>query len=98
MAKHTVKVGISGKYGTRYGSSLSSASELKSASTLAIPDSAFCGTNTVRRVSFGIWKCHGQGCTKILSGAYMLATPAAATATSTLRRPRDIASTQVGRA
>ncbi|KAH7632953.1 ribosomal protein L37ae, partial [Sordaria sp. MPI-SDFR-AT-0083] len=35
---------------------------------------AFCGRHTVKRASFGIWKCHGQGCSKVLSGgAYMLA-------------------------
>ncbi|KAK3403595.1 60S ribosomal protein L37a [Sordaria brevicollis] len=97
MAKHTVKVGISGKYGTRYGSSLR-----KQCKRLEVPQHArypctFCGRKTIKRVSFGIWKCHGQGCGKVMSGgAYMLATPAAVTARSTLRRLRDIATGKTG--
>ncbi|KHE88202.1 hypothetical protein GE21DRAFT_1163454, partial [Neurospora crassa] len=51
-----------------------------------------CGRHTVKRVAFGIWKCHGQGYAKLLSGgAYLLAKPATVTARSTLRRLRDIA-------
>ncbi|KAK3501622.1 hypothetical protein B0T13DRAFT_446726 [Neurospora crassa] len=37
--------------------------------------STLCGRHTVKRVAFGIWKCHGQGYAKLLSGgAYLLAT------------------------
>ncbi|KAK3350908.1 60S ribosomal protein L37a, partial [Neurospora tetraspora] len=93
------EVGISGKYGTRYSSSLRKQCKRVEIGQHARYPCTFCDRNTAKRVAFGIWKCHGQGCVKVLSGgAYLLATPAAVTARSTLRRLRDIASVQTGRA
>ncbi|EGO61194.1 hypothetical protein NEUTE1DRAFT_93913, partial [Neurospora tetrasperma FGSC 2508] len=34
--------------------------------------STLCGRHTVKRVAFGIWKCHGQGYAKLLSGGAYL--------------------------
>ncbi|KAK4188235.1 ribosomal protein L37ae [Podospora australis] len=92
MSKRTKKVGCSGKYGNRYGASLR-----KQVKRLEIPQHArylctFCGKNTTKRVSTGIWHC--KACNKTLAGgAYILATPAASTARSTLRRLRELQAT-----
>ncbi|KAK4162762.1 ribosomal protein L37ae [Cladorrhinum sp. PSN259] len=89
MAKHTKKVGIAGKYGVRYGASLR-----KQLKRLETPQHAkylcvFCGKNTTKRVSTGIWHC--KRCNKtVAGGAYHLQTPAASSARSTLRRLREL--------
>ncbi|SPO05214.1 probable 60S large subunit ribosomal protein [Cephalotrichum gorgonifer] len=89
MAKHTKKVGIVGKYGVRYGASLRKVVKRLEISQHARYTCTFCGRDSVRRQSFGIWHC--GGCKKTMSGgAYILATPAATTARSTLRRLREI--------
>ncbi|KAL8376890.1 hypothetical protein RB595_007835 [Gaeumannomyces hyphopodioides] len=141
MAKRTTKVGITGKYGTRYGASLRKQVKRMEVSqhakytwyvsppNLDAPDagwrlgrepglpgsgsgaigarlswkrghrtdqcpsrdnSTFCGKNTVKRTAVGIWHC--GACKKTISGgAYVVATPAASAARSTLRRLREIA-------
>ncbi|QKX53846.1 uncharacterized protein TRUGW13939_00926 [Talaromyces rugulosus] len=89
MAKRTTKVGITGKYGVRYGASLRKQVKRMEVSQHARYTCTFCGRNTVRRQSVGIWHC--SGCKKtITGGAYTLATPAASAARSTLRRLREI--------
>ncbi|KAI0104960.1 ribosomal protein L37ae [Nemania sp. FL0031] len=89
MAKRTAKVGITGKYGTRYGASLRKQAkrfEITQHSRYGCP---FCGRTSVRRAAVGIWKC--KGCSKTLAGgAYTLATPAATAMRSTLRRLREL--------
>lgn len=53
-------------------------------------NSTFCGKNTVKRTAVGIWHC--GACKKTISGgAYVVSTPAASAARSTLRRLREIA-------
>ncbi|KAL2108559.1 hypothetical protein VUR80DRAFT_3643 [Thermomyces stellatus] len=89
MTKHTKKVGIVGKYGTRYGASLRKVVKRLEVTQHARYTCTFCGRNAVRRQSWGIWHCHG--CRKTMSGgAYTLATPAATTIRSTLRRLREV--------
>lgn len=90
MARRTKKVGISGRYGVRYGSSLRR--QCRKLETLAHAryDCAFCGKNTVKRQAAGIWKC--SACRKtVAGGAYILSTSAATTARSTIRRLRELA-------
>ncbi|EHA50647.1 60S ribosomal protein L43A [Pyricularia oryzae] len=90
MAKRTTKVGITGKYGTRYGASLRKQVKRMEISQHARYTCTFCGKNTVKRHSVGIWNC--GACKKTISGgAYVVSTPAAAAARSTLRRLREIA-------
>ncbi|KAJ4385053.1 60S ribosomal protein L43 [Neurospora sp. IMI 360204] len=73
MSKRTKKVGISGKEVSQH----------------ARYTCTFCGKNTVRRSSVGIWSC--KACKKTLAGgAYTVSTPAAAAMRSTLRRLREI--------
>ncbi|KAK4173108.1 ribosomal protein L37ae [Triangularia setosa] len=89
MSKRTKKVGIAGKYGVRYGASLR-----KQLKRIEAPQHArylcpFCGRNSIKRASTGIWQC--KGCNKTMAGgAYLFSTPAAATVRSTLRRLRDL--------
>ncbi|KAK1769367.1 ribosomal protein L37ae [Phialemonium atrogriseum] len=77
MSKRTKKVGVTGKYGTRI-------------SQHARYTCTFCGKNSVKRQSTGIWGC--RSCKRVTAGgAYTVSTPAAAAMRSTLRRLREIA-------
>ncbi|KAF2861404.1 putative 60S ribosomal protein L43 [Piedraia hortae CBS 480.64] len=88
MTKRTKKVGITGKYGTRYGASLRKQVKKIEISQHAKYTCTFCGKTTVKRHSVGIWNC--KSCKKTMAGgAYSLSTPAAATARSTIRRLRE---------
>ncbi|ROT40501.1 ribosomal L37ae family protein [Sodiomyces alkalinus F11] len=90
MAKRTKKVGVTGKYGTRYGASLRKQVKKMEISQHATYTCTFCGKPTVKRHSTGIWNC--KSCRKtVAGGAYTVATPAAAAMRSTLRRLREIA-------
>ncbi|KAL2886531.1 60S ribosomal protein L43 [Ceratocystis lukuohia] len=72
MAKRTKKVGVTGKYGTRYGSSLRKVAKKAEISQHARYTCAFCGKDNVKRHSVGIWNC--KSCNKTLAGgAYTLA-------------------------
>ncbi|PRT55544.1 60S ribosomal protein L43 [Wickerhamiella sorbophila] len=90
MARRTKKVGISGRYGVRYGSSLRRQCRKLEQSAHARYDCAFCGKKTVRREATGIWHCNS--CKKtVAGGAYSLTTAAATTVRSTIRRLRELA-------
>ncbi|RYP31816.1 hypothetical protein DL770_009474 [Monosporascus sp. CRB-9-2] len=83
MAKRTKKVGVVGKYGTRYGASLR-----KQVKKMEITQHAKY-TVTVKRGAVGIWNCKSCGKT-VAGGAYTVSTAAAAAMRSTLRRLREI--------
>ncbi|EFW99402.1 60S ribosomal protein l37a [Grosmannia clavigera kw1407] len=90
MTKRTKKVGVTGRYGTRYGASLRKQVKKSEITQHARYICAFCAKNTVKRTSVGIWQC--KSCKKcIAGGAYVVSTPAAAATRSTLRRLREIA-------
>ncbi|KXL50139.1 hypothetical protein M433DRAFT_61870 [Acidomyces richmondensis BFW] len=90
MTKRTKKVGITGKYGTRYGASLRKQVKKIEISQHAKYTCSFCGKTTVKRNAVGIWSC--RSCKKTMAGgAYTLSTPAAAATRSTIRRLREIA-------
>ncbi|KAG9147554.1 hypothetical protein Leryth_007351 [Lithospermum erythrorhizon] len=74
MAKRTKKVGIVGKYGTRYGASLRK----------QIKKMEFA----VKRKAVGIWGCKDCGKVKA-GGAYTMNTASAVTVRSTIRRLRE---------
>eukprot|EP00614_Pseudopedinella_elastica_P003932 CAMPEP_0172586240 /NCGR_PEP_ID=MMETSP1068-20121228/5606_1 /TAXON_ID=35684 /ORGANISM="Pseudopedinella elastica, Strain CCMP716" /LENGTH=93 /DNA_ID=CAMNT_0013380973 /DNA_START=137 /DNA_END=418 /DNA_ORIENTATION=+ len=87
MGKRTKKVGICGKYGTRYGASLRKVIKKMEVSQHSKYTCTFCGKDSVKRASTGIWKC--GGCKKTMAGgAYVLSTSAAATARSAIARLR----------
>ncbi|KAJ3952371.1 60S ribosomal protein L43 [Colletotrichum tropicale] len=72
MAKRTKKVGVTGKYGTRYGASLRKQVKKMEISQHAKYTCTFCGKPTVKRHSTGIWNCHA--CRKtVAGGAYTVA-------------------------
>ncbi|KAL2711041.1 60S ribosomal protein L43 [Kluyveromyces marxianus] len=89
-AKRTKKVGITGKYGVRYGSSLRRQVKKLEVQQHATYNCSFCGKTCVKRGAAGIWKCSSCNRT-IAGGAYTLSTAAAATVRSTIRRLRDMA-------
>eukprot|EP00435_Cladocopium_sp_Y103_P006644 s1324_g2.t1 len=64
MAKRTKKVGITGKYGTRYGASLRKIIKRYEIQQRARYMCSFCGKDNVKRVAGGIWKCKGKTCGK----------------------------------
>jgi len=85
MERRTNKVGITGKYGTRYGQKLRKqvkAIEILQRTKYTCP---FCGKDSVRRSAVGIWKC--KACRRcIAGGAWEFSTTAAQTARSTINR------------
>eukprot|EP00540_Astrosyne_radiata_P005718 CAMPEP_0116842924 /NCGR_PEP_ID=MMETSP0418-20121206/11794_1 /TAXON_ID=1158023 /ORGANISM="Astrosyne radiata, Strain 13vi08-1A" /LENGTH=94 /DNA_ID=CAMNT_0004473603 /DNA_START=346 /DNA_END=630 /DNA_ORIENTATION=- len=89
MGKRTKKVGITGKYGTRYGSTLRKNLRKIEISQHSTYRCAFCGKDSVRRTCAGIWEC--RACRKVVAGgAYTLSTAAAVTVRSTIGRLRKM--------
>ncbi|CAL1171792.1 unnamed protein product [Cladocopium goreaui] len=89
MAKRTKKVGITGKYGTRYGASLRKIIKRYDIQQRARYMCSFCGKENVKRVAGGIWKCKGKTCGKIMAGGcWTLSTGPAATVRATIARLR----------
>ncbi|KAL4916591.1 ribosomal L37ae protein family-domain-containing protein [Aspergillus aurantiobrunneus] len=81
MTKRTKKVGITGKYGTRYGASLRKQVKKMEVSQHARYICTFCGKNTVKRQAVGIWEC--KGCKKtVAGGAYAVSSTPLHTALS----------------
>mmetsp|Transcript_31093 Transcript_31093/g.50438 ORF Transcript_31093/g.50438 Transcript_31093/m.50438 type:complete len:93 (+) Transcript_31093:111-389(+) len=88
MARRTKKVGIVGKYGTRYGSSLRKQIKRIEIQQRGRYRCQFCGKSKMRRQAVGIWKC--RSCEKtITGGAYVLSTETASSTRSVIRRLRD---------
>ena len=85
MENRTKKVGITGKYGTRYGQKLRK--QVKAIEILQRTKSIcpFCGKKSIKREATGIWKC--RGCRRaIAGGAWEFVTTAATTAKTTINR------------
>ena len=85
MGIRTKKVGITGKYATRYGQKLRK--QVKAIEILQRVKSIcpFCGKKAIRRQAAGIWKC--RGCRRaIAGGAWEFVTTAATTAKTTINR------------
>eukprot|EP00297_Palpitomonas_bilix_P000632 CAMPEP_0113889626 /NCGR_PEP_ID=MMETSP0780_2-20120614/13622_1 /TAXON_ID=652834 /ORGANISM="Palpitomonas bilix" /LENGTH=92 /DNA_ID=CAMNT_0000878787 /DNA_START=85 /DNA_END=363 /DNA_ORIENTATION=+ /assembly_acc=CAM_ASM_000599 len=92
MGKRTQKVGITGKYGTRYGASLRKQIKKIEITQHSRYTCVFCGSDSVKRNAVGIWKC--AKCAKtVAGGAYVLNTPTAAAIKSTIRRLRELVET-----
>ncbi|KAI0077701.1 60S ribosomal protein L37, partial [Panus rudis PR-1116 ss-1] len=92
--KRTRKVGVTGKYGTRYGASLRKQVKKMEITQHARYTCTFCGKashfyDSVKRQAVGIWGC--KSCKKVVAGgAWTVSTTAAATVRSTVRRLREI--------
>merc|ERR1712215_431924 len=61
MAKRTKKVGITGKYGTRYGASLRKTVKKMEISQHSKYLCTFCGKDKMKRQATGIWFCEEDG-------------------------------------
>ena len=89
MAKRTRKVGVVGKWGTRYGGAIRKIVkkfEIQQRAWYACPA---CGKECVRRIAAGIWKC--RACKTIYAGgAYEFATSVATTAKVTMNRLKKL--------
>lgn len=89
MARRTYKVGITRKYGTRYGASLRKIIKKFEVQQHAVYLCPFCGKNSVRRLAVGIWSC--KSCHKtVAGGAWELATAQALAAKSTMLRLKKL--------
>ena len=73
MAKRTKKVGIVGKYGTRYGASLRKQIKKVEVSQHSKYVCQFCGKVSGKRTAVGIWKC--KACKKVVVRARPLLRP-----------------------
>lgn len=67
MTRATKKVGITGKYGTRYGSTLRKRIKSIEVSQHSKYVCVACGKKTIKRVCVGIWQC--KGCNHKFAGA-----------------------------
>lgn len=89
MAKRTRKVGVVGKYGTRYGASLRKMVKKMEITQHDRYTCTFCGKKAMRRTVVGIWNC--KACRKtVAGGAYVYSTTAAASVRSAVRRLKEI--------
>jgi len=91
MVKRTKKVGIVGKYGTRYGASLRKIVKKIEISQHSRYTCPFCGKDSIKRAAVGIWGCNACGKT-VAGGAWVMSTTAGSTVRSTIRRLRDLQS------
>merc|ERR1711862_444467 len=91
MAKRTKKVGVVGKYGTRYGASLR-----KSVKKMEIIQHSkylctLCGKENMKHKAVGIWYCDVKTCRIVVAGgAWTYSTTAAASVRSAIRRLREM--------
>ncbi|KAL0230780.1 hypothetical protein PCE1_004335 [Barthelona sp. PCE] len=88
MGKHTKKVGIVGRYGTRYGTAAKKILRIVERNQSSKYTCPFCGKDAVKRQAVGVWKC--KGCTRQIAGAaYTLSSSASSSIRSFIRRYRD---------
>ncbi|XP_004395892.1 PREDICTED: 60S ribosomal protein L37a-like [Odobenus rosmarus divergens] len=88
MAKRTKKVGIVGKYGTRYGASLRKMVKKIEISQHAKYTCSFCGKTKMKRRAVGIWHC-GSCMKTVAGGAWTYNTTSAVTVKSAIRRLKE---------
>ncbi|KAI5642085.1 ribosomal l37ae protein family domain-containing protein [Phthorimaea operculella] len=89
MAKRTKKVGITGKYGTRYGASLRKMVKKMEVTQHAKYTCSFCGKDAMKRSCVGIWSC--KRCKRtVAGGAWVFSTTAASSCRSAVRRLREV--------
>uniref|UniRef100_A0AAZ3P7I3 Large ribosomal subunit protein eL43 n=1 Tax=Oncorhynchus tshawytscha TaxID=74940 RepID=A0AAZ3P7I3_ONCTS len=96
MAKRTKKVGIVGKYGTRYGASLRKMVKKIEISQHAKYTCSFCGKGPrtrlktkMKRRAVGIWHC-GSCMKTVAGGAWTYNTTSAVTVKSAIRRLKEL--------
>merc|ERR1712213_109709 len=91
MAKRTKKVGVVGKYGTRYGAPLRKSVKKMEITQHSKYYCSFCGKDAMRRKAVGIWHCSVSNCNvTVAGGAWTYSTTAAASVRSAIRRLREM--------
>merc|ERR1712141_17637 len=91
MAKRTKKVGVVGKYGTRYGASLRKTVKKMGITQHSKYICTFCGKDAMKRKAVGIWKCSVKNCNIVVAGgAWTYSTVNAASVRSAIRRLREL--------
>merc|ERR1712096_124810 len=89
MPKRTQKVGITRKYGVRYGASLRKIVKKFELTQHSKYFCTFCGVVGMKRKSVGIWEC--KKCKKVVAGgAWTYSTPPAVTAKTTMNRLKKL--------
>merc|ERR1712241_1393176 len=77
MAKRTKKVGVVGKYGTRYGASLRKTVKKMEITQHSKYLCTFCGKENMKRTAVGIWYCDVSNCRiRVAGGAWTYSTTA----------------------
>ncbi|XP_036194927.1 60S ribosomal protein L37a-like [Myotis myotis] len=89
MAKRTKKVGIVGKYGTRYGASLWKMAKKTEISQHAKYTCSSCGKTRMKRRAAGTWPC-GSCMKTVAGGAGTYSTTSAATGKSATGRRKEL--------
>ncbi|KAI4885100.1 hypothetical protein NFI96_015745 [Prochilodus magdalenae] len=89
QAKRTKKVGIVGKYGTRYGASLRKMVKKIEISQHAKYTCSFCGKTKMKRRAVGIWHC-GSCMKTVAGGAWTYNTTSAVTVKSAIKRLKEM--------
>ncbi|XP_006144509.1 60S ribosomal protein L37a-like [Tupaia chinensis] len=85
MAKRTKKIGIVGKYGTRYGAFLRKMVKKIEISQHTKYNCSFCGKAEMKRRAVGIWHC--GSCMKMVAGGDLTyTTTSAVTVKPAIRR------------
>merc|ERR1712179_161937 len=91
MAKRTKKVGVVGKYGTRYGASLRKTVKKTEITQHSKYVCNFCGKENMKRKSVGIWSCGTKNCRiTVAGGAWTYTTVNAASVRSVIRRLKEM--------
>ncbi|CAO3699175.1 unnamed protein product [Rhizopus stolonifer] len=90
-SKRTKRVGITGECGTHYGASLRETKRRWKSLNTPKYTCTFCGKDTVKCTTIGIWKCKGCKKTLIGGGAYTVSTAASVTILSTVHRLHELA-------
>merc|ERR1712029_99273 len=86
----TKKVGVVGKYGTRYGASLRKIVKKMEVSQHSKYLCTFCGKENMKRKAVGIWRCDVKNCRiTVAGGAWTYATTNGASVRSQIRRLRE---------
>merc|ERR1711862_592008 len=91
MAKRTKKVGVVGKYRTRYGASLRKTVKKMEITQHSKYYCHFCGKDAMKRKAVGVWHCDVKNCQiTVAGGAWTYSTTAAASVRSAIRRLREM--------
>merc|ERR1712047_103491 len=90
----TKKVGITGKYGTRYGSSLRKIVKKMEVSQHKKYQSPFCGATSLKRTAAGVWTCARTN-KKMAGGAWEPHTQNFQVVSMGIRRLREAVESQI---